>query len=119
MSSARDLVIGLADTLATVYPTRVAELSNRPGTVTCAVALQTVDYETGAMCDPVPITVTCEVVVLAARGGEQGIRDLLTHIDPVADLIRGARFAPVSYDAGATAEDLPVLIFTATANGDG
>lgn len=112
------LVDALAASLATVYPTRVAELSARTGAATAVVALDRVAYDTGAMCDPAPTTVTATVTVIAAGLGEQGVKDLLTRADSVAALIRAAGFTVEGCEA-ADANDAPALLFTATAAGEG
>lgn len=112
------LIDALAASLATAYPTRVAELSARTGQATCVVALDGVAYDTAAMCDPAPTTVTATVTVIAAGTGEQGVRDLLTRTDSVAALIRAAGFTVEQCDA-ADANDAPALVFTATAEGEG
>lgn len=112
-----ELVDALVASLRTVYPARVAEVSNRPGTTTCAVTVDRVDYEP-AMCDPVPATVTATITVLAAAGGEQGVRDLLTRLQPVTGLIRAAGFTPTTAEPG-DINDHPALIITATAQGEG
>ena len=116
--NAAQLIDALAASLATAYPTRVAELSARTGQVTCVAALDRISYETGAMCDPAPIIVTATVTVIAAGTGEQGVRDLLTRADSVAALIRAAGFTVEDCDA-ADANDAPALAFTATAAGEG
>lgn len=115
--TAAELIDALTGSLGTVYPARVAEVSNRPGTVTCVVTVDRVDYEP-TMCDPVPATVTATVTVLAATGGEQGVRDLLTRLEPVTGLIRAAGFTPTTAEPG-SADDHPALLITATAQGEG
>lgn len=116
--NAAQLIDALAASLATAYPTRVAELSARTGQATAVVALDRVAYDTGAMCTPTPVTVTATVTVIAAGTGEQGVKDLLTRADGVAALIRAAGFTPDQADA-ADANDAPALVFTATAQGEG
>ena len=116
--TAAQLIDALAASLGTGFPVRVAELSARTGAVTAVVALERVAYDTAAMCDPAPITVTAQVTLIAAGIGEQGIKDLLARADEAAGLIRAAGFTVESYDA-ADANDAPALVFTATAGGEG
>jgi threonine dehydrogenase-like Zn-dependent dehydrogenase len=112
------LVEALAASLGSAYPTRVAELANVPGRVTCVIVPSGGQWESGAMCTPVPTTVTAEVSVIAAGTGGQAVADLVAHLDPAADLIRGGGWDPESW-AAADVEDRPAIVITATARGDG
>lgn len=118
MSTAAQLVDALTSSLAAVFPTRVAELSNRTGAMTAVVALDRIDYDTSAMCDPVPATFTASVTLIAATTGQQGVRDLLVRADQASGLIRDAGWSCESCTA-ADADDAPALVFTATAQGEG
>ena len=118
MSTAAELLDHLADELATVYPTRRA-LSARPGRVSCVVIPAEGEYD-DAMCDPVPVTVTAEVHVLAAGMDEQATRDLAHHLEPVGVLIRQAGWTCLAWRAGSDLEQpIPAFIITATALGTG
>lgn len=117
MTTTAELIAALRDSLATTYPTTVAEPTNRPGVVTCAVMPERVEYE-DLICDPQPILLTANVIVLSAAGGEQGVVDLLGHADTVADLIRAAGFTPVEWNP-VDVNDQPAIEFTAAANGGG
>jgi hypothetical protein len=117
--STTDLVSALIASLQTGYPTRLAELGNRPGRTTCVVTPTGAEYDAEALCDPTPMLLTVEVAVLAASAaGAPSIAELLAHVDPVAMLIRASGFEPVSWTAADVA-DLPAITFTATAPGHG
>lgn len=115
--NAVQLIQALADSLASTYPTTIAEQSARHGAVTATVTVERVEYE-DLICDPTPMLLTVNVIVQAAAGGEQGIVDLLGHVDPVAGLIRAAAFTPIEWSP-IDIDDQPAVEFTATANGEG
>jgi hypothetical protein len=114
----QEALAALLLSLGSQYPTRVAEVSNRPGRVTCVVWPSGGEFEESALCDPVPERVTAEVVVLSAATGARGVADLLTHKDPVASLIRAAGWEPLSWTSGA-GDDQPTITFTAVHDGHG
>jgi hypothetical protein len=117
MSTALELITALRDSLAAQYPTKVADQATRPGVVTASVAPERVQFE-DIVCDPQPMFLTATVVVQAAAGGEQGVLDLLGHVDTVNGLIRAAGFTVVEWSP-ADVEDQPAVEITATANGTG
>ena len=102
--------------LAAEYPTYRA-VSTRPGRVTCVVEADSGAYDQ-AVCETTGLMVTANVRVLAAGHGEQEVRDLPYHIDPVTALIRQAGFAPTGWQAGDT-DLVPEIVITAEAPGTG
>lgn len=114
----RDTVAALVANLGTVYPARLVEQSNRVGGMpTVVVAPSSGEWE-HTVCEPYPLTITADIVVIAAATGEQGTDDLLTHLDPVADLARAVGWTPTEWAADAV-DDMPALTITATAQADG
>ena len=118
MTTCAAAVLQLRDALAAAYPARVAELSNTTGRTTCVVAPTGGDWETGTMCDPPPQEARADVAVVAAATGEQGVIDLLGHLEPVAALIRAAGWEPADWSADEVG-DRPALRITATTTTDG
>ena len=106
----------LAAALSPTYPTRHADRSNLPGTVTAVVQWTGTEWEDGATCSPWPSTYTARVVVVAAMSGEQAVLDLYTHHDAVKLLIETAGWSVTDADADAV-DDMPALVFTATRPG--
>lgn len=118
MTTVAGAVQQLRDALAVVYPTRVAELSNTTGRVTCIIGPDGGTWETGTMCDPPPGEHRTDVLVVAAGTGQQSVLDLLQHLEPVAALISGAGWEPGDWSATET-NDRPALRITATTTTNG
>lgn len=117
--TAAELLVALRDALAAKYPTSIGETTTRPGTVTCVVAPDKVEYESAALCDPMPITVNAQVQILAAAGGETGIIDLIGQVDAVVQQITDSTtWVPLDWQP-ADVNDQPAITLTLTANGDG
>lgn len=117
MSTAHALLMDLLGSLATVYPARVSDTANRPGRVTCVVEPTQCLFDMGAQCAPWPFQLDVSVKILAASSDEQGVRDLLTHVDPVVGLIRAGGFMVQDWGEGTTTNDLPQIVVTASAMG--
>ena len=114
----RDVVAELVSHLGTVYPTRLAEQSNRVGgAITVVVAPTSGEWEQ-TVCEPAPATVTAVILVVAAVTGEQGTDDLLAHLEPVAALARAVGWTPTEWEAAAV-DDIPALRITATTQTEG
>ena len=103
-------ILALKDALAPGYGARIADLATRPGAVTAVVTPTSWDYE-ATMCSPIPLTVTAEIAVLAAQGGQQGVIDLLGHEPAIVGIVIGEGWTPTECRAD-TVGDLPALIIT-------
>lgn len=110
--SAAGTIEALRASLDGTFPTRIAERSNRPGTVTAIVEPTGGTYE--PVCDPPVLELTCDVLILAAGTGEQAVKDLLTRIESVEALITAAGWSPTGLDTDAP-YDLPALRFACAA----
>ena len=116
MRTAAELVTALADSLARVYPARVALLSKPPGRLSVTVTPVRATYES-SVC-PGPLTLEVDVHVLAAGSDEQAVKDMLTHLGPIADLIREVGFTTSAWTSG-TVEGRPETVISAVADGIG
>lgn len=103
-------VLALRDALAPAYGAQIADLATRPGAVTCVINPTDWTYES-TLCDPLPVSLTCEVAVLAAQGGQRGTIDLLGHEPAVIALIVAAGWVPTECRAD-TVADLPALVIS-------
>jgi len=118
VSTAIELLTALRDSLGSVYPARIGELSRHTGTVAAVVAPSRCDYEQGAMCTPTPMRLTADVTVVAGSHGEPGVVDLVGHVDAVAVLIRAAGWEPVQWQPESV-DDQSAVVIEAVADGDG
>lgn len=116
--TAAELLDALHSELSTQYPTRRA-LSAHVGRVSCVIEAGSGEYD-AAICEPVSVTVTADVRIVAAGMDEQNTRDLPHHLQPVGALIRKAGWVCMTWQADSTGEsERPTITITATAVGEG
>jgi len=116
--NARQLLTALRDSIGSAYPARVAELSRHTGQVAATIAPTRCEYETGVLCEPVPMQLLAEVTVVAGSHSEAGVLDLLDHVDQIAALIRAAGWVVAEWTPDSI-EDQAAVVITATAQGEG